>query len=415
MDKKNFTGRYNELLEHRKGVFQISDESIKSIQDSLEENEKMDTSLFFIVTSSAIFLLATAPSCFSFFYDLIEKLLPALKSALSQKEYINNNVHISVSALFVLISVPVYTIIMPLGKFSPNKNNSDYILLRRGFSYFTYTGILNYLVLIIPLTYMISFDLMPEWLLEKIIFLWLILPGIFFSLIPSILLMIFLTVVYDKLVSNHEKSHLLPAVIIEQLTLLLEELDSHEGQQFGPKNIEKKLNSRILKISSLIKEMGDKFNDVNAINRYLVKRFDDASNAFRSLKICVSLPEDSSKKLLRRKVESVLNTFLSGNYSNLPQTAYVPYQYIKYERKIGIIKNILFVVTLGLFLSLPIFLWAILLWIYNPSIAPSIHSLLPIFYIIWCIVGILSFSDKLAPEAKDIIKDVFKLIITRNR
>ena len=413
MDKKNFTHKYNEILKRRKGIIQISDESINSIQDSLEEYQKLDTRLFVMVTFIAIFFLATAPAFFSFFSDLIQKLIPDFKSALSLKEYIKNNSYISVSAILILFCVPFYTIIMPSVKLSFYKLVSDFTLLRRGFSYFSYTIILNYLVLIIPLTYVISFDLMSDWLLEKVIFTWLILPGIIFSFIPSLVLMIFLIIVSDRFSSDDEKSHLLPAVIIEQLTLLLEELENHDEQEFGPKNINKSLNSRILKISSLIKEMGDNFDDVSAINRYLVKRFDDASNAFRSLNICISLPESSSKMLLRRKVESVLNTFLSGNYSDLPKTSFVPYQYIKYKRRVGIVKNMLSLAALGLFLSLPILLWAIVLWAYNPTIVPSIQALLPIFYIIWCMVGILSFSAKLAPEVKDVIKDVFKLVITK--
>ena len=238
-------------------------------------------------------------------------------------------------------------------------------------------------------------------------------PGIIISPLPSAILMVLLLILFDRFTHENEKSHLLPAVIIDQLTLLVEDLENSDFRDRDVKNNIKVLNERIWKISSLIRKMGSTFNDLNPINRCLIKRFNYASKAFLSLKICVSLPEGSSNKILKRKTESILNIFLSGNFSDLPKAPFVSYEYIKYERRAGIIKNITSMVALGLFLSTPILTWGIVLWVYNPSIAPSIQTLLPILYIIWCVVGILSFSDRLAPEAKDIIKDVFKLVITK--
>ena len=148
MNKKTFTNRYNDILQNKKRVITISAESIMYIQESLDEYEKMDTWKFVIVTFVAIFFFATAPACFSFFYDLMKEAMPFIQTTLSQKEYIDNNAYVTISSLFVFICVPIYTILMPSRVFQFDKMLSSMTLVTKGFTYHVYSITLNDLALL---------------------------------------------------------------------------------------------------------------------------------------------------------------------------------------------------------------------------------------------------------------------------
>lgn len=409
MSKKSFSERYSKLREERHTIVNISQSSIESIQVSIEEYEKLDMQKFFIVTFSALFFFATAPLCFSLYDDFIRQVLPFIESHLSMKDYIDNNVYFNVSSLFLCVATPFYTIFMPFGMGMVKGKFNKLSIFRRGVSYYSYMLTLNYLVLIIPLIYLNSYQLLPGWILLKATKYWLLAPAIVLSPIPSFLFMIFLVFLSGCFGNNNEKPHLIPSVVINELSMLLHELNNGEVKEEQKKGINKKIN----KISSLIDEMSCTFKNDNAIDKHISNHFSDASKSFLSLNLAVSLPNSSSKKFLTRKVESIFNIFLTGNYYDLPNKPFFNVSLENPSEKLGWLKRIFMLISLGLFFSLPVIVWGGVLWAYNPTIDSSVKSLLPILYIIWCVVGIVTFSDRLAPDTKEIITDVFKLLISK--
>ena len=135
----------------------------------------------------------------------------------------------------------------------------------------------------------------------------------------------------------------------------------------------------------------------------------NASLSFQNLAIYVGLPRDGGDKFFKAQAIRFLNVFFSGNYWNLPEYESVSASLKQYKksRKYGILHKIITTSILGLFLAFPVVLWLIAKNQYGLEVEPTSNTLLSILYTIWCTIGILSFLDDLAPEAKELIQNIF--------
>ncbi len=368
----------------------------------------MDALKFCIITFSAIFLFATAPAFFSFYYDFSTNIEPAFNNYLFQLDYIQSNSYVSLSSLLVFIAVPFYTLVMP---FFPKKFNRV-TLFKKSFLYFFYTFVFNYLVLLIPLMYLISFGYFSEEFLTKITIYWLSVPGVFVALIPTFLVMFLLVFLFDTHKVKGDKCDLIPSQIMYELVSLLKDINKYEQRNVNA-NTKKKLTSRIDEISFLIRSMPSFMKRNCAVEKHMDKRFTVAAKAIKSLKLCVLLPEGNSRKTLKRKVESLFNIFATGNYMDLPNSPYIPYRFEEPKKHESTIKRFITLLSFATFFISPLILWSVFISQYNPKIPMSIQSILPVLYSVWCLIGLLSFSEKLAPDAKVMVFDVFKLLLTK--
>jgi len=410
MGKINFTDVYSELKNGTTSIVDISEATQDYIQESATEYEKMEVFDFCLVTFTAVLLFATVPACISFYYDFIVGVEPYFKSALSQKEYIHTNNYVKVSSFFVLLAVPLYTLVMP---FLPSIFLFERLkLVKRNFIYFSYTFLFNYIVLLIPLLFITSYEYFSDSILSFLLVAWLVVPGIFLSLIPSFSVILFATIFFDLKNRIGNKSHLLPSKISYELGDLLKDLETY-NQQEATHQDKDKLIDKIDKISLLVKKMHNHFKARGYMAIHLESKFLAASKAIESLKLCILLPESTSNKLLKRKIESILNIFLSGNYLDLPISPYVPFKIEKQLIKSSTLKRFFSMLTITAIISGPLLIWVGAVLFYEPDIPVAIQSILPILYSIWCLMVILSFSEKLAPDAKNMIVDVFKVLLNK--
>ncbi len=407
MNNNKFRKIFRELRNRRRKIVDLSEDIIDSIQQSVDKyHVKDEEAAFYVVTFCAILLFATAPFIISYYYNYLLNITPIIKGYLSQKNYLDTHLFIHISFFFVFISIPIYTVFMPSKK-------TFFGTINKGLKYFVYTISFHYFALLIPMTYITSYELFPSWLVNYVIITWLMIPGLFLSVCPAILITIILALLSRNNNKNKKILDLIPGVIVNKLVCLLNDIDLSDFTGLRSNNITKKLNTQISEISHLINDMKLSFIGSNSVNQNIFKKFEVAAYAFYSLKICVSLPESSSKQLLTQKVVSILNIFLTGNYRNLPDYPYVNYTYSKQTKRVSLIRSMLSLLTLGIFLATPVIFWGLMLWFFKPPIDASIHTLLVILYTIWCIVGILSYSDKLAPDAKSLIIDTVKLILSK--
>jgi hypothetical protein len=410
MEEIKFTDVYNDLKSSNRTVVDIPEETQSYIQNTAEEYEQMDILGFCIVTFSAVMVFATYPACISFYYDFVLGIEPYFKGLLSQNEYIEANIYVNVSSLFVFVAVPFYTLVMP---YLPKTFGMGRLkLVERSFTYFVYSFLFNYTVLLIPLLFITSYGLFSDSILSFFLVAWLIVPGAFFSFIPSLSLLFFTSMFFDLNNRIGTKSHLLPSKIICELSMLLKELETYNQQEASHK-VKSKLVNKIDKISQLVKKMHFHFKARDYMAIHLENRFAEASKAIESLKLCILLPESNSKKLLNRKVESILNIFISGNYLNLPRFPYVPFKLEKQLIKSSTLKRFISMLTIAGFISLPLLIWVGSVWVYELSIPSTVQGMLPILYSIWVLMIILSFSEKLAPDVKNIVIDMFKVLLNK--
>jgi hypothetical protein len=68
---------------------------------------------------------------------------------------------------------------------------------------------------------------------------------------------------------------------------------------------------------------------------------------------------------------------------------------------------------MAVYLFLPIIVLFALTGIFRVEIHPLIQSALSVFYIIWTVLGLLSFSDKFSPELKELFFDIIKSTLGR--
>jgi hypothetical protein len=413
MKNNKFRDVFCELKNGRLKIVDLSEETIESIQKSVDEYAiSPRNSAFYAVTSTALLFIATAPAVISYYFAYASNIAPIIKGYFSQRNYLDTNIYINISCLFLVMAIPLYTLLMPL---MPSKliSKNPFGPTNKDLKYFIYTILLHYFGVLIPLLYITSYQLVASRIVIYIIITWLMIPGILLSICPTLIIMFIMAFfVLNKF--NKVTSHLLPGVIANELVLLLKDIDSSDFTRLRNNDTMQKLNEKIMKISDLIGDMKLSFVGISTpVNRFLTEKFEAASYAFYSLKLCVLLPDSSSKNILTQKVVSVLNIFLTGNYRNLPDYPYINHPDIKESKRASFLRSALSLVTLGLFLATPVIFWGLILWRYNPTLDASIQTLLAILYTVWCIVGILSHSDRLAPEAKELIIDTIKLILSK--
>lgn len=410
MDKKNFIDIYKELSGTSSSIVNISEKAQKHIQDLASEYEKSTVGDYCFSTFFVVLFLATAPAIYSFYYDFIIGVLPHLENAFSQREYIQSNKYVKVSCASVLLAVISYTWIMP---FLPNiEFFKSFKLVNRNFTFFAYIIFLNYIALSILLLFATSYAWLSDEVLNYLLVAWLLIPGLIVVFAPPILLILLVILIFFRKGKSDEKSVLLPSKITYELAELLNSLHSYNQQEVHHA-VKDNLILRIDKIASLVKRMSHQRIARGKMGIYLESRFLTAAEAIGSLKLCVLFPSFESQKLLKRKIESILNVFLSGNYFNLPIAPYVHFS-AEYEFvKPSAVKHFISMLTITGVILAPLLMWSIIIWRYEPAIPETVQPLLTMIYSMWCLIVIVSFSEKLVPEAKSMITDMFKLLINK--
>jgi hypothetical protein len=410
MDKINFIDIYSELKSTSSSIVDISEKTQKYIQESASEYEKLTVIDYCFATFFAVLMFATAPAIFSHYYDFIIGVEPHLESALSQREYIEANNYVNISSFFVVFAVPFYTLVMPF--FPAIKGLNPLKLVKLNFVYFTYAFLINYIALLIPLLFAASYAWLSDTTLSYFLVVWLLIPGFFVAIIPLFLFAFLTGLIFDVRIKVDEKSGLLPSKISYELADLLKNINSYNQKEADHK-VKNKLIEKIDKIAFLVKSMRYHILATDHMDIHLENRFLVASKAVESLKLCILLPKGNSQKLLNRKIESIFNIFLSGNYFDLPNASYVPFKIEKKLIKSSSVKHFFSMLTVASIITAPLLVWVALMWLYEPTISATVQPLLPVMYSIWCLMVILSFSEKLAPDAKNMIVDMFKLLLNK--
>lgn len=466
MKKESIKTKYIALSTRYKGIVNVSPDRLKSIQSALDEYTEYRQRVpggryYYIATFCALFSFATAPYLISTYYDVVLRLSGDILMLLSKEEYLREHIYIHISCTFLLLAVPTYTLNIQLHhlvtfgqlitsrlKESVNKlvplllkheqsqkiivyfesfdglgnkllkneliQKSKLIQRPKTLSFFLYAFILNYTVLVIPILYLNSFKLLPQNVLQGALTVWLMIPSPLFGVAPTFLLMTVIALIaaiFGQQRTKANKARLYPNAIIHQLMSLLEDIDSSVFKDPYAGREKDEMVKRIQNISSLIRRMQWLYPKELPVHFFIRSRFKKAANAFSSLVLYVSLPQPDSVVQLRRAVLKMLNVFLSGNFWNLPEVPFISFATVVEERKSGVVKRVVSFVGLVIFLSFPIVIWIFIVANYQPTIDETSKTLLTIIYSVWAVFGILSFSNTLASDVKDLLFGVVRLFV----
>ena len=417
---KTFTKLYNSVKKHHPSIITLNDNAIQKIETDLNRSKVIyNTNTYILAMLSALFFIATYPYLIFKAYSYVIFLQVQLSDILSQRQFIDNHLEVSISAVFLFIGTITYTIMLPNKKFQKSIEpikfkmmNLDKIgTLDTGRPVFTaFCLIMIYMVLIIPLLYFYSYELVPKIVLDVITTVWLMAPMLLFAAFPTILVVFVMTLIFIRRVRR--ASEKVPTAIIDGLVSLIYKLDNIDKVKLSDKNLKICLVESIMGVSNLMRRIYQKptFND--PVSQWSMEQMEKVADNFMLLATWVNYPKSDTLDTLRDRLCIYLNIFLSGHYQELrhEDKDYFKDVVLAEPKKYGVQKFMIFI-SFAIYLALPIIVIIIFVTLLKFDIQPFIQSLLTILYIIWCALGIISFTENLSHDTKDFLRDVLKSTI----
>lgn len=418
---QTFAERYKSIKNQHPHIVTLNDDKIQKIADEITTSKRYyHTYTYIIAILSALFLFATYPPLIFKFYSFIISSQVQLSDILSQRQFIDNHLGISISAAFLFFSTFIYTILLPkqwFQKFFAN-NIVFNIISMDDFAkvdtsrpiYTTISLIMIYVVLIIPIVYFYSYELIPKIVIDAIATMWLMAPMLIFAIFPTVLFIFTISTLFVGRVQR--ASEIVPTAIIDCLVSLIYEIDNADEVKLPDKDLNNFLVQSIIRVSNLMRRNYRKptFND--AISQWSIEQMETVADKFMLLATCVNFPKSDSLEYLRDRFCIYLNIFLSGHYQELLHEDKDCFNdvVLAQPKKYGVQKFIM-PIFLATYLALPIIAIIIFVTLFKVDIQPFIQSLLTILYIIWGALGVTSFTENLSIDTKDFLRDILKSTI----
>lgn len=343
---------------------------------------------------------------------------PEFSTLLNQKNFFDNHIEISYSAAILSFAVIVYTLLLPailrynrLKFFITDGMKSKVGNMDISMPMFVgFTIVMNYLVIFIFLIYSYSYQLLPIWVLDVIMLVWLMAPIFILAFFPTLIFMLLLLLIFNI---NDKPSDATPLTIIILLVCLIKRLDDADEFTISQNNFKNSLVESIILISDLMKKMYQNIPSGDITSQWAIEQMEQAASNFISLATCVYFPRSTTLESLRNKLCTYLNIFSSGNYQELPREDVKHFEKISFNQKRSKVQKIVILFSFFTFMAFPIILMAILEISFQINIQPFIQSLLTVLYTIWGITGLIYFSDNLTSDTKEMLMDIAKFIIRR--
>jgi hypothetical protein len=371
----------------------------------------------------ALFWLGSAPLLAYWHYQYAQLLAPLLSADLPSKSYFQSHEHINASLALLFVSIPIYLFGIPqkmTGLFTALSPNPRFLRSlpdfdRKTIKFWLFAGILLMGWLFIPLMYAIAFGIVPAGIAGVLALAYLMIPAPFIMFLPTACLMLILILLLLNLDFDPPKSQIdrIPGAVICKIVLLLDSVANGGLSSPSSSKHRRLIAADIGDIAGLIRDLRTPWGVHHSVDRFTRHRFEQAAQSVMSLKLAATVPDTKSIQALQIRMVSIANVFLTGNLRDLLTFDYEIFGDISNQRKTGILKTIALLFGLGLFLALPLVTWGIFVHFTHPTLDENVRPLLPVLYSIWCVVGVLSAAEKLAPDARTMIFETMKLLISR--
>lgn len=283
--------------------------------------------------------------------------------------------------------------------FEASKNNAAYLIV------FLF---LVYVLLLAPLIYVYSMQILSENYVKNIFYAWMIVPCGILSLIPmlfifSVIVIIdhFLTARLGKLISDH------PINLVSELMEFLEIFKALNQSNFS---IDMKVSAgnKIEKIGNIIRNT--KF--LCGVNKYgyqkVFDEFEKFSLTFLSLNSCIFLSTPQNNNHLIRVVTSTLNSVVKGDFGSLNKHLSTDIKQVVVRGNYFYLRKFITIVLLVSWLVIPIILWIMSLHVFEIRTDDISKTLITVLYSAWALIGLLTLFPSLAPEIRSAIVEVTK-------
>jgi hypothetical protein len=109
-----------------------------------------------------------------------------------------------------------------------------------------------------------------------------------------------------------------------------------------------------------------------------------------------------------------INIFLSGNLYNLPREQLNEQSGLLFlQQRLRGFRRLASFFAFAFYMAFPPIVLIFLLSAFQIVIHPVLQSAISIFYVIWIVLGIFLFVEKLSPDAKSFLIDLIKIIARR--
>ena len=419
---QSFAELYGSIRERHPSIVDLDADAISEIEEeSSTVRRTVNTWRYILTTFSALVFLGTFPTLAAKAYSIAVSWQEQFSAVLAQRQLLDSHPEIGISAFFLLFAVPLYTLVMSSKRFwrfvSPRLRSSRYVshfldIDRSKSSYIGYTLILHYAILFLPLLYSHSYEVIPERILNILTISWLLAPMLVLALFPSFFLLLVLILIFETARPGLREAT--PAAIIIRLVRLIHRLDNAGELPTWNNELKDRLVESITTISDLMRTMYRNIAFSHAISQWSIDQMDRAADNFMSLAAWVYFPQPATVESLKDRLCAYLNIFVSGHYDELPREEIDEIGGIALirQRRRGL-RRFVVLLSLAAYTGFPILAMVILTTSFKVDIPPLIQSPLTVLYIIWAVLGLLSFSENLSPDAKDFLMDIINSVIRR--
>lgn len=427
MNSSDIASKYSALKAQFPRRLRMSDSEFQKIADLYPQDESPEALSYFAVLSAFVLFL-TGPAIGYYCFETAKEWATILSKHLPTGEQLDQIPFAKISAALFLFSIPIYlfggiSVIEKLESrvpFARRQKVSKPTLhfKRKSFRFVSfallicYCGFIVALILLNALLPAITTNTITQGLLTA----WAFIPLVVLAFVPTLLVLIVTTgmLAYRRTrrVSD-DRADTLPIQVTCQLVGCIHFIcHEHLHGPDGSRN-RRRAAHLISTIARNVKSMGMGYENSNELDKYYGVRFIKAATAIDNLRLHLLLPAGNSRAKVEQHLLRILNVYLEANFFDLPQHSFTTINLPVESRPMGIFRNLLSLIALVTFLAAPLVIWGTISSIYNVHAEESVKGLLPILYTIWCIVGIVSTSDRFAPEAKALILDVLKVFASK--
>lgn len=412
ISEKSLNILYSKIRQNHSCIALVDNKVIDSFQKDLERRPR-GPGIYIVATLSVIFLAGSLPIVVVKGYRFINGL-PL--QYLDQQNYLNSHAEVTVASILVLAAVIIY-VFLP---FLFLKQERHLITFKKtNINYVVYFSTLTYLVGFLALIFLNSYPITPEYVTKALTIIWFMVPVVILSFLPALVFAVLVTIIgFGVGIRGSVRSD--PAFIIFELLELLEKLDElREPSELGPGQ-KQELIDRIARIAFKMRSMyltkgktGSKFE--KGVTTWAIEQMHQAGDNFERLSSWVYFPQPGTLDNLKDRICLYLNVFLSGHYHDLPREEVDELKGIVFNPKtITRTRKFVDLLMFTLYMGLPIAGFATIVSVLHLNIPPLIQSALSLLYIIWAVLGFISFSEKFAPEARQFLMDTIRAVLQRN-
>lgn len=407
-----FAELYASARQKHPSIVEVDADMLASVDEELKNTRRAyNTRAYIVITVTAMFLLATYPILLVSAFSLVVEWQKQLSIAFSQRLFLVNHPGVIIAAALIVFAVPMYTIFMPsrtcrklriVRVMTPD--DELYNIGRSRFAYVTFAITLNYILVALPLLFARSFNWIPKTIFDGVVIGWLMIPMLVIMVCPAFILLFCLGLVFLWR-KDWPREATRPTVLF-----LLAELIHICDERVGRIPILK----RIFRVAGIMQDLNRQPDCNNGISDWSNQQMKLASDNFLSLAAWVYFPQAGTIENLTDRLCKYFNVFLTGYYHELPREEIcrdaMP---LLWNSDKSVLRKTMAHICLALYMGLPIAVLMLIVILFKIEIPLSVQPLLGILYVVWVTLGVLSYADRLSPDAKTFAAETMKLMIGR--